>query len=251
LIYDLDDAIWHPQQDRKHHWLTNLKIHWRLTNTARTADLCCLANTVLESHVKRWNTRTVILPMALDGQHWVPRQVATSARDRLRVGWTGRGASLVYLQSIKPALVALQAQCPEVEFAVFSGERPALGRLQYTYIPYQAGREPQVVRSFDIGLLPLGQSRFAEGKSPIKGLQYMACALPSVVSPLGATRDMFRQGETALFAQEEAEWTQSLVQLVRNPDLRQAMSGRARRHFEQHYALSHTASRFAQILCAI
>jgi glycosyltransferase involved in cell wall biosynthesis len=130
-----------------------------------------------------------------------------------------------------------------------SGEKPAFGRLPYTHIPYQAGQEAQVVRSFDIGLLPLGRSKFAEGKSPIKGLQYMACGIPSVVSPLGATRAMFRQAETALFAQEEAEWTQSLLQLVRSPDLREALSGRVRRHFEQHYALSQTASRFAQILC--
>src|SRR5688572_26937353 len=72
LIYDIDDAIWHPH-GKEHSLLTNLRNAWRLRAIARHADLCIAANTVLAEHLRRLTPKVTILPLALDGNRWRPR----------------------------------------------------------------------------------------------------------------------------------------------------------------------------------
>ena len=240
LIYDVDDAIWHPH-GKRHFWLTTLRVHLRLKAIAQAADVCFVANDVLARFVKRWNQRVVILPMALAERDWSPKPPLASRDSPIRIGWAGHPVNLIYLEGIESALLAVQRQFPQVEFVVFCGQNPGFKNLKFKLIPYRSEAQPEVIRSFDIGMLPLPGGDFAEGKSPIKGVQYMACGIPSVVSPLGASREMFQDGQTALFAGNEAEWIRSLELLVRNFDLRRQIGEQARQQFERRYCLSKTA----------
>jgi hypothetical protein len=251
LIYDLDEAVWHSQRNRSHHWLTSLRVSQRLKATVRSADLCVVSNRLLAEHLQRWTSSVMVLPTALDELVWSEKSPSASSRVSVRIGWAERSTTMRELEQIEPALNAVQKKCTEAEFAVFSGEQPKFEQLQYRFLPYHADKESEVIRSFDIGLLPLTRGPFSESQSPVKALHYMAAGIPTVLSPLGAARDMFTEGETALFASNEEEWTRAILQLVRNPDLRMEMGRRARKHFEENYALSQTAPRLAEILCSV
>jgi glycosyltransferase involved in cell wall biosynthesis len=250
LIYDLDEAVWHSHRNCSHHWITNIRVGRRIKALARSADLCVAANRLLAAHLRRWTSSVIVLPTALDEQAWVQRSPVSPSHVPVRVGWSHRGSSFPDLESVERALAAVQKKCPEAEFVVCSADQPKFQQLQYRFIPFNPDRQIDVIRSFDIGLLPLKTGPFADSRSPLKALQYMSAGIPSVVSPLGAAREMFNEGETALFARNEEEWTRSILQLVRNPDLRMEMGKRARNHFEEHYSLSQTAPRFAEILCS-
>ena len=249
LIYDVDDAIWHPQH-RPHHFLTRWRTAFRLGKIVQCADLCTPANAVLAGYLRPWSRKTSILPMALDQDSWPVKSPSSGAA--VRIGWSGAPVNLQYLEAIEASLVQVQQANPNVEFVIFSGQRPRFAHgLNYTFVPYQPGREAETVRGFDIGLLPLPASKFAEGKSPIKGLQYLASGLPAVVSPLGATGEMFQEAETALFARSESEWVETLNRLVRRPELRRALGQRARERFEATHALDKTTRLFANLLRAL
>lgn len=247
LFYDVDDAIWHPH-GKRHFWLTTLRVRLRVKAIAQAADVCLAANDILAGHLKRWNQRVFVVPMALAETAWPPKPPLSAEDCSIKIGWAGHPVNLPYLERIESALCAVQQQSPQVEFAVFCGQKPKFNSLKHKFIPYQAGAEPEVIRSFDIGLLPLPSGEFADGKSPIKGLQYMACGIPSVVSPLGATRQMFKEGQTALFARNQAEWIHALELLVRDHDLRRQIGRQARQQFEEKYCLSKTAPLFAGLL---
>jgi len=238
LVYDVDDAIWHPH-GKEHTFFTNLRTTWRLKAIARAADLCITANNVLASHMRRFTERITVLPLTLDAKRWHPR-VKTSVSPSVCVGWAGHPVNLPYLEAIEPALVQAQLENPNVEFAVFCGKAPGFRRLKYRHIRFQPDAEPDAIRSFDIGILPLPPGPFAAGKSPIKGLQYMASAIPTVLTPVGATRDMFREGTTALFAGTIEEWHGAINRLVRDHELRLRMGQNARASFEETYELART-----------
>ncbi len=246
LVYDLDDALWAPH-GRAHHFLTTWRTVWRLKKTCRAADLCLAANDVLARRLQGWGARTVVFPMALDETIWTPRP--GRGEGPLRIGWTGGPGNLKHLEAIEEPLLQVQTRHPEVEVAVHCGKRSNFaGGLRCAFLPYQSGQEAAVVRSFDIGLLPLSANEFAEGKSPIKGLQYMASAVAAVVSPLGATQAMFRDGETALFASRPDGWVEALERLVVDADLRGRLARQARQTFEARHALSALAPRLAELL---
>lgn len=246
LIYDVDDAIWHPH-GKEHSFFTNLRTAWRLKAIARAADICIAANHVLAEHLRRLTPNVIVLPVALNGKRWQPG-TRSEPSGIVRVGWAGHPVNLRYLEAIEAALALAQADNPNAEFAVLCGQQPQFRKLKYRHICFQPEAEIDAIRSFDIGILPLPPGPFAEGKSPIKGLQYMASGIPTVVTPLGATRDMFREGETALFASRQEEWQRAITRLIRDGELRVRMGKRARTAFEETAELAHTAPLLARML---
>jgi glycosyltransferase involved in cell wall biosynthesis len=249
LIYDIDDAIWHPH-GKEHTFFTNLRNRWRLKAIARAADLCITANNVLAEHIRRLTEKVTILPLTLDGERWRSK-LNSDTSPVVRVGWAGHPVNLPYLEAIESGLVQAQVENPNIEFAIFCGKSPAFRRLKYRHIRFQPDAEIDAIRSFDIGILPLPPGPFAAGKSPIKGLQYMATGIPTVLTPLGATRDMFQEGETALFANTAEEWQRAITRLVRDPALRLQMGKRARAVFEETYELRRTVSLLANALAPV
>ena len=249
LIYDIDDAIWHPH-GKEHSFFTNLRNRWRLKAVARAADVCICANNVLAEHMRQMTDRVTIVPLALDGNRWHKKgEIESSAV--VRVGWSGHPVNLPYLEAIEPALVQVQLENPNVEFAVFCGKAPAFRKLKYRHIRFQPDTEVEAVSSFDIGILPLPPGPFAAGKSPIKGLQYMAIGIPTVLTPMEATREMSREGETALFASTNEEWQRAINTLVRDSAARARMGTRARAVFESTYELARIVPLLAKALSPI
>jgi hypothetical protein len=248
LIYDVDDAIWEPQ-GKAHFWFTTWRTRSRLRAIARASDLCLAANSILVRELMKWNRNAVVLPMALDGRPWLAATAGT-VRRQLRVGWAGHPVNLKYLERIEPALLSFQQQQPEVEFVVFCGQRPQFRALRHQYVGFRPGAEPEVIRGFDVGLLPLPDDAFAAGKSPIKGLQYMACGIPCVASPVGATCELFGTPPAALFARTPEEWIARLSALL-DPTLREQVGSRARQVFEKNHALSQVASRLSELVLSL
>ena len=236
LIFDIDDAIWHPH-GKEHTFFTNLRNRWRLKAIARASDLCICANNVLGEHIRKLTERLTILPLTLDGKRWQPK-TQTPGSSVVRVGWSGHPVNLPYLVAIEPALVQAQAENPQIELTFFCGKAPTFRKLKYRHIRFEPDMETQSIRSFDIGILPLPPGPFAAGKSPIKGLQYMATGIPTILTPLGATGDMFREGETGLFASNNEEWQHAIGSLVRDQELRRRIGTSARAAFEETYELS-------------
>lgn len=238
LIYDVDDAIWLPQQ-RPHHWFTRWRTNRRLKHIVSAADLCLAANGVLAQHLRPWARRLEIFPMALDGLMWRPRLRPPDGT--VRLGWSGAPGNLRYLEALEPALATLLGRHPQARLVVLCGERPRFKQLAFEHVRWQAGAEPATVASFDVGLLPLENSPFAAGKSPIKGLQYLACGLPVVATPLAATEELFAGTSAAAFATQPAEWVAELTALLAAADLRKQRGGAGRAHFEARHALARQA----------
>ncbi|MCI0746963.1 MAG: glycosyltransferase [Verrucomicrobia subdivision 3 bacterium] len=248
LLYDVDDAVWHPH-GKKHFFLTNLRKHLRLRTIARAADLCIAANNVLAAYLRSFTKNVVTLPMALNELEWKSRDFAVVGEE-LRIGWSGHPVNLRYLLAIEEPLVKIQAQFPHTEVVVFSGDMPCFQSLKAVHLPFVQGTEPEVLRTFDIGLLPLPDDPFSQGKSPIKGLQYLACGTTVVASPVGATKEILQQDRTALFAVSLDEWVLRLRELIENPAKLREISLAARRCFEEQFTLTRVAPRLAAILSA-
>lgn len=234
LVYDIDDAVWHPH-GRKHFFLTNLRQNLRLKKIVASADLTVAANHVIARHLGRWTSRLAVVPMALDEERWIIRSGEQNGR-KVRIGWSGSPVNLRYLEAIEPALADVQARHDEVEFAVLCGQTPQFKHLQFVHIPFVSGREAEAIRTFDVGLLPLPNNDFAAGKSPIKGLQYMAS---------GAAAEMFEEGRTALFAPDNQHWTERLRRLVQDGALRRMLTENARAAFLKKFSLSANLPRVA------
>ena len=247
LLYDIDDAIWLPQ-GRVHHWWTRLRTNWRLRAVASQADVCVVANRVIASHLEPFARRVEVLPMVLDESAWPPARERNPSRSEVIVGWSGAPGNLRYLEPLEPALVRLQARYPSLCVRVLCGQKPRWTRVRFEHIPWRPGAEAAEVGEFDIGLLPLEDTPFAAGKSPIKGLQYMASGIPTIATPLAATCELFGESGGALFAGTVEEWERGIESLIENPSNRQARGAAARAHFEARHSLEQGAIFWCKLL---
>jgi glycosyltransferase involved in cell wall biosynthesis len=109
----------------------------------------------------------------------------------------------------------------------------------------------QEVSCFDgiaVGLMPLDDDPWARGKCAFKAIQYMALGIPAVASPVGANREVIRDGETGFLPADEREWVETLDRLLADPALARRIGAAGRREIEARYSLDVISTRLVAIL---
>ena len=94
-----------------------------------------------------------------------------------------------------------------------------------------------MIRSCDIGIMPLADTPWEKGKCGYKLIQYMAAGLPVVASPVGVNCEIVEPGGNGFLARENKEWLQVLLTLAENRSLRYEMGRNGRKKVESFYCL--------------
>ena len=244
VLFDIDDATWHPLE-KKHHFLTRWRTQHRLSASLRMAKLALPANEFIAARLRQDQPRVEVVPMTLKLADWPPPTPPASEAPVV-LGWAGAPGNHFQLRSIDAALAAVKQALPSTIIRIFSGQRPEMS-AEIDFVPFDLEKQTEVLRSFSVGLLPLPDTPFNHGKSPIKALQYMAAGIPCVASALSGTVEMLgEKNGGALYASSTPEWVEKLTQLIRDAALRREMGTRGRARFEQHY----TAEAVARTLAA-
>jgi glycosyltransferase involved in cell wall biosynthesis len=108
--------------------------------------------------------------------------------------------------------------------------------------------EVQSVQSFSVGIMPLQDDPWSRGKCGYKLIQYMACGLPVVASPVGVNQEIVEHGVSGYLATSEAEWLSALRQLRSQPQLCEEFGQVGRKRVEKAYSLETAAPRLADLL---
>ena len=247
LVYDADDRIW-MRPGKPYGLATRTKLQHRLRTAVRAADLCLAANGVIARDQREAGaSRVEVLPMSVDTKQW--NTTGRSTPDgTVTIGWSGSPGNLVFLEPLVPVLRKLLAESPQARCAIHCGKRPEFDGLEFTHYPYEPGREPDAVRRFDIGLLPLPDDPFVHGKSPIKALQYFACGAAVVGQDVGATAELLEHGVNALTVNSERSWETNLARLLEDADLRTQLVQAGREKIQREHSMSAVVERFLSLL---
>jgi glycosyltransferase involved in cell wall biosynthesis len=247
LVFDLDDAVWMRDSHRLVRFST--KRRFRFGRAARCADLILAGNDFLADQVGRFNTAVQVMPTCVEVQRYCPRP-EHDPRDVLDLVWIGQASTLGYLGGILSALEAFAVRRP-ARLRVIADAFPRSRRIEIVPVRWSSETEAQELAAADIGLAPLTDDEWAQGKCGLKVLQYMAAGLPVVASPVGVQVAMIGRNERGRLAASPDEWVAHLTALADDPTERRRC-GRAGRVFvERHYSASDWAPRLAQALRAV
>ena len=108
--------------------------------------------------------------------------------------------------------------------------------------------EAEWLGSIDIGIMPLEDDDWSRGKCAFKLLQYMAAGVPTVSSPVGMNAEVIVDGVNGLLAETESEWSEKLLALAEDADLRKKLGASGRRTVEEEYSLGVCLGRLEGIL---
>jgi glycosyltransferase involved in cell wall biosynthesis len=234
LVFDCDDAIYlDPDGGRPgSRWLASRARRW--TAMLAAVGTATVSTPALEARARRHQPRTVVIESPVDTDRFRPD--AGARGPGVVVGWIGSHATSGYLWPVLPVLRRLAAREPAVRIELIGADRRLEGdgvRVR----EWSWETEVRALQAFDVGIMPQPDDEWARAKAGYKVLQYMACGVPAVASPVGAGLALVRPGETGWLASDAAAWEHALTELVGNPAARARMGRAARERVEVEHAL--------------
>jgi len=96
---------------------------------------------------------------------------------------------------------------------------------------------PKEIRKFDIGVVPHQiEGVWNKGKTSMKVLEYMACAVPAVVSAFGEMSHIIQNGVNGFAVSSEDEWVEKLTLLLNDRTMRERLGRAGQRTVRERYS---------------
>jgi glycosyltransferase involved in cell wall biosynthesis len=246
IVYDFDDAFFHSY-DHSPNPLIRLGLGGKHAAQLKRAAGCICGNDYIRDFVAQYCDRSILLPTVVDTDAYRPAAGEHSAP--VTIGWIGSPSTWRGVQLILPLLKDIVAE-QGARFLVVGAGRAAEadGFAGMEFRDWTEPTEIADVQSMDIGIMPLLDRPFERGKSGYKLIQYMACGLPVVASPIGVNRKIVEDGLNGYLAASEADWRESLARLIAQPDLRQRLGQAGRARAVHDYSLASQAPRLRDFL---
>lgn len=170
-IFDFDDAIYlrHPDS---------------IAAICSRATRVVVGNETLAAWARKHTDRVDVIPTAIDTARYAP-----GTRDGRTVVWTGSAENLKHLAAIRSRI--------RQPLRVVCNRKPD---FDCEFIPWSPATEVDALRTASVGIMPLADDEWTRGKCGFKLLQYMACGLPCVASPVGVNAEIV--GETGVVGED-------------------------------------------------
>lgn len=237
IIYDFDDAIWIPNTSAANKIVAGIKWHHKVGSICRWAYKVSCGNSYLRDYAQQFNPNAVINPTTIDTVHLHNRVRNQETTGKLIIGWTGTHSTLKYIWQVVPVLAKLEQEF-DFEFRVISNQPPDLPLRSLVYQSWRKETEIADLLAFHVGLMPLEDDMWAQGKCAFKALQYMALGEPALVSPVGMNTEVVTDGLNGNICATPTEWEIALRRLLQDSDLRTCMGQAARLTVEQRYSVT-------------
>lgn len=245
IVYDFDDAIFH-NYDLNRRRIVRRLLGRRTEALLRLASAASCGNAYLQRYAIQFCLTSVIIPTVVDTDDYRPR--ANVAGDGAPIiGWIGSFSTWQYVEPLVPMLEELVAQGRAQVRIVGAGVPPA-AYPAFEIVDWSEEAEIADVQRMDIGIMPLTDDPWSRGKCGYKLIQYMACGLPVVASPVGVNVDLVQPGVNGMLADTVDAWRESLCRLLDDAELRIAYGKAGRDRVERDYSLKAHAPRFIALL---
>jgi glycosyltransferase involved in cell wall biosynthesis len=236
IVTDYDDAVFH-RYDLNHSAIIRASLGRKIDSIMRRSNLVLAGNHYLaERAIRAGSPRVEIVPTVVNAEAYQPK--ASSRMDgRLCVGWIGSPSTWQeYLRPYAPMLSEIVREHEAVFSVIGSGHKGTEFEC-FEFLDWNEEEEVDRINNMDIGIMPLEDSPWSRGKCGYKIIQYMACGVPVVASPVGANNSIVEHGVDGFLARSKEEWKGYLSLLMNDADLRRKMGRAGRAKVENSYSI--------------
>ncbi|WP_029008240.1 glycosyltransferase family 4 protein [Azospirillum halopraeferens] len=247
-VIDYDDA-WFHVYDSHPSALVRAALGTKLDRIMRGAALVTVGNAYLAARALAAGARRVeVFPTVVNLARYGEPSPA-DVDDRLTVGWIGSPVTARYLDLVRSPLHRLCGE-GQIRIVLVGANDNSVPDLAAERPGWREDTEVEEIRAFDVGIMPLSNTRWERGKCGYKLIQYMACGKPVIASPVGVNREIVEHGVNGFLAETPEEWYEAVVALGRDAALRRTMGLAGRRKVEHDYSLQGLLPRLAAALDA-
>lgn len=242
IIFDYDDAIWIPNASDSNRMFMRFK-NWNNTRyLSKLAYKVSAGNEFLCDYAREVNPNVVYNPTSIDTEH-LHNRLKNQGTPDFTVGWTGTHSTIKYLEDILPVFEQLAEEIP-FTLAVICDKTPGFSYPFLRFIPWNKPSEIDDLLNFNIGLMPLTEDKWSNGKCGFKALQYMSLGIPALVSPVGVNTRIVDHGINGYICAGDADWKTHIKQLYNDRSLLYNLSANTRWKIEEHYSVKSNTENF-------
>jgi len=244
-VFDFDDAIWLPNYSETNAKFHRLKAYWKTKWIIKWADKVTAGNEYLKGYASQYNENVQIIPTTIDLVN-VHNKKNNYEPERINIGWTGTHTTMHYLDEIIPVLKSLEKEY-DFTFTVISNQPPDFELKSLKFVKWKKETEIDDLAKFSIGIMPLKDNQWAEGKCGFKGLQYMALGIPAILSPVGVNKSIIENGVNGFLCSSSLEWKAQLISLIKSPKLRQQIGEEGFKTVKGVYSVESNLTQYKQL----
>ena len=226
IVFDFDDALFcrssgevSASRMRKFHGMLE------------SSTLVFAGNEYLAQHCT--GSETVVVPTSVDEARY-SRNVEKESGCVLV--WIGSSSTRKYLELHRSILEEVGDRFPNIILKVIADFEFHLLNMKVVNVPWSFDSEASQLASAHIGIAPMLDNPWTNGKCALKILQYMAAGLPVISSRVGANKEVVVAGETGLLADSVDEWLRAVELLYHNQGERDRMGSAGYDRMLQNYS---------------
>ncbi|MEW5803098.1 MAG: glycosyltransferase family 4 protein [bacterium] len=242
LVFDFDDAIYY--NDDNHTVMKSISRYLKFQVLVRNVDLVVVGNRILAGYAARFNKNVTIVPSAVETRGIPLKCHEGSDSGKVIIGWVGGKGNLHHLEMLSSVLQRL-SRVYRIQVTIVCDAAITIPDVEVKYVPWDIETQDQEIALFDIGVMPLPDNKWAEGKCGYKALQYMAASVPPVCSDVGCNRDIIEHGREGFIVSSIDDFYQALDTLISDKVLRKDMGINARRKVEKYFSIPVVGKRLA------
>lgn len=239
LVFDFDDSIWLNDVSEGNAKLRWLKKPSKIKKTLGYADMIFAGNEYLAEYARKYNSNVKVVPTTIDTIYHSRKLRKNESEKPVCIGWTGTSTTLKHFEIAVPILEKIKEKYGDsVCFRVIANQEYENNDLKVKTLQWNLETEITDLERFDIGIMPLPDDEWSNGKCGFKGLQYMALEIPTIMSAVGVNKEIIEDGENGFLAQNEDEWFEKLSTLIESEELRQKIGKAGRTRVEESYSFN-------------
>jgi glycosyltransferase involved in cell wall biosynthesis len=245
LVIEIDDNIYDVARSSTsyQYWYPGSPLREIAELLISQADALTVSTPALAEAYKHLNDNIFVLPNFQDLEDWEELPYHDKHHNHnIILGWQGSSTHYDDLWMIRKPLKKLLRNYKRVTFQV-TGMKPDFlvdqPRVEISTSWSKPRDWPKTLQAlnYDIGIAPVVDRPFNQGKSNIKWQEYSMLEIPTIASKVGEYKSI-EHNVTGLLAYSEDEWYFHLERLVLDNDLRKTLGKAAKQEIITNYSMA-------------
>jgi glycosyltransferase involved in cell wall biosynthesis len=244
-IVDYDDAIFHVY-DENNNGFVRYFLKKKIANVIAHSKYTITGSPYLTNYAKSFNKYVEEIPTSIDIDKY---PITKSSLDsNFVIGWIGSKTTSKHILSIIEAL-RLFSNSHKCIIRLIGFDKSLLihfDNMPVEVVTWSEKEEVNTIKTFSVGIMPLNDTPFERGKCGFKLVQYMACCIPTISTPLEANVKINRDSQN-LFANNTSEWNTALESVYNNRAEYANIGMKNRNIVEKYYCIQANIDKYINI----
>lgn len=232
IVFDIDDAIQYKFASNEYS-----QNKPQLELAIKLSDLVIVGNSFLFDYVRKLNSNVKIIPTPLSKEKY---KVRKKVKDRVTtVGWVGTSKNQFNLLPLLDGIAKISKK-HNIKLLICSDKLIIPSYPFVEFIKWKLESQNEVFDQIDVGIMPLTQNKWNEGKCSFKLLEYLFCGIPSVASSVGMNMQVIQDGYNGYLARDNSEFIEKLAKLISDSKTYNKIRENTRKSVVRNYDASET-----------